>query len=94
MLKNSPGRIGEIIRISVGYDAVDRTVPMHPRLQAALDKDVKANARFSGLSKSRQQEMIRYITRLKTDESIDSNITRLVAFLKGHGSFGGREAGT
>lgn len=38
MLKNSPERIGEPVKISIDYDPADRTIAPHPKLIEALPK--------------------------------------------------------
>ncbi|MBI1224530.1 MAG: DUF1905 domain-containing protein [Bacteroidetes bacterium] len=91
MLKDSPRRIGEEIEISIEYDTSDRSIPMHPALQAALEGDVAALEKFESLSPSRRVEIIRYISRLKTEESVERNVARAIRFLKGEGRFVGRD---
>jgi hypothetical protein len=45
---------------------------------------------FKQAGRSRQQEIVRYISFLKTEESIDRNILRAIDFLTGKGRFVGR----
>jgi hypothetical protein len=92
MLKNSPKRIGETITISVEFDADDRKLMMHLGLEKALAKNKTAKANFNQLTASRQQEIIRYISNLKTTESVERNIIKAVDFLSGKESFVGRQA--
>jgi hypothetical protein len=91
MLKNSPGRIGEAVTISLAHDPRDRTLTMHPKLHAALHADPNAQTIFNGLSPSRRKEIIRYISFLKSEESVDRNIARAIDFLHGNGRFVGRD---
>ena len=91
MLKNSPKRIGEIIELTVEFDPEERTIPMHPKLQKALNKNQKAKTVFEKLSPSRQKEIVRYINFLKTESSVDKNIARVIQFLGGKESFVGRK---
>jgi hypothetical protein len=91
MLKNSPKRIGEEIEISIMVDEDSRTITAHPKLVAALENDMEARRIFDGLSPSRRQEIVRYISFLKTEESVDRNIKRAMEFLHGRGRFVGRE---
>jgi hypothetical protein len=92
MLKDSPKRIGETVTISLAFDPEDRKLTMHPGLEKALAKNKTAKENFSKLPASRQQEIIRYISNLKTVESVERNITRAVNFLSGKGSFVGRQS--
>lgn len=91
MLKNSPKRIGEQIAISISYDPAKREILIHPKLLQALNENIAANTVFQNLRPSLQHEIIRYIAHLKTEESIDKNILKAIAFLLGKGKFVGRE---
>ncbi|HLP35335.1 YdeI/OmpD-associated family protein [Lacibacter sp.] len=92
MLKDSPKRIGETITISIAFDPADRKLKMHPALGKALTKNKAAKENFKKLSTSRQQEIIRYISNLRTAESVERNITKAINFLSGNGSFVGRHS--
>lgn len=91
MLKNSPDRIGEKIKISIAVDLADRTVQPHPKLVKALKAEPGARKIFDGLRPSLQREIIRYIDNLKTPESVERNIARAIAFLQGKERFIGRD---
>ncbi len=89
MLDNSPKRIGETIRVTIEYDPEERTIPFHPKLKAALNNNKKAKQVFDELSPSRRAEVNKYISFLKTDESIDRNIKRAIGYLLGENTFVG-----
>nr|WP_288836882.1 YdeI/OmpD-associated family protein [uncultured Flavobacterium sp.] len=91
MLKNSPKRVGEQIEISISYDPEKREIPIHPKLSEALAENEAANNVFQNLRPSLQHEIIRYISHLKTEESVDKNVPKAIAFLLGEGKFVGRE---
>ncbi|WP_281323379.1 YdeI/OmpD-associated family protein [Flavobacterium aestivum] len=91
MLKNSPKRIGEIISITVSFDPESRAIEMSDDFATALKANQEANLVFEQLSTSLQQEIIRYLSRLKTKETLDKNITRAINFLTGKERFIGRE---
>lgn len=91
MLENSPKRIGEIIQVSAEFDPSDRTIEPHPKLMEALHLNPNAQTRFDELSKSKKHEIVRYISSLKTEESIERNIARAIDFLHGNGRFIGRD---
>lgn len=91
MLKNSPKRIGEQIEISIDYDPEKREIPIHPKLSEALNENKEANSVFQNLRPSLQHEIIRYISHLKIEESIDRNVLKAIDFLLGKGKFVGRE---
>ncbi len=91
MLKDSPRRIGEEIKVEIEFDPSDRTIKPHPKLIKALKENKEANAVFEKLSASRQNEIVRYISYLRTEESVDRNIKRAINFLLGKESFVGRK---
>jgi hypothetical protein len=91
MLSNSPKRIGETIEISIAFDSSDRTIQAHPLLLKALKENNEAQKVFDLLPPSRQKEIVRYISNLKTEESITRNIEKAIGFLMGHNKFVGRD---
>ena len=91
MLPNSPRRVGETVEVTIAYDPRDRSLPMHPALAEALEKDPPADKVFRGLPPSLQQEVIRYLTNLKPESTVRRNVQRAVAWLKGEGRFLGRD---
>ena len=91
MLPNSPRRIGEVISLSIEYDPGDRTIEAHPNLVSALEENEEAKRVFESLPASRRKEIVRYISQLKKEESIDKNIKRAIRFLLGKERFVGRD---
>ncbi len=84
ILKNSPERIGESITITMGFDSSDRTTKPNPEFTKALNKNPEAKIAFRNLRPSRQNEIVRYISSLKTKESRDRNIARAISNLCGN----------
>ena len=91
MLSNSPKRIGETIEIIIGYDPSDRTVKSHPTFVKALKENKEAKTKFDSLRPSLQLEIVRYISSLKAEESIERNVFKAIDFLLGKGRFVGRD---
>ncbi len=91
MLKNSPKRIGEKIELTIEHDPSDRSIQPHPKLEAALKKNKEAKKVFDQLTDSRRLEIVRYISFLKTEESVDRNIIKAIDFLLGKERFAGRD---
>jgi hypothetical protein len=91
MLKNSPKRIGETIKITVEFDSAGRTIKPHPKFEKSLKENENAKIMFDRLRPSRQHEIVRYISFLKTEESVDRNIIKAIDFLLGKGRFVGRD---
>jgi len=92
MLPNSPEKIGEVIHVTIAVDPEDRTLLPHPKLVAALNQNKEAQAIFIQLAPYLQKEIVRYISMLKTEESIDRNVSKAIDFLLGKGSFIGRKS--
>lgn len=91
MLPHSPKKVGEKIAITIAFDPEDRSIPPHPELNKALAKNKKAREAFNQLPSSRQKEITRYISSLKTDASVERNIKRAINFLTGRERFIGRD---
>src|SRR5215470_12602333 len=91
MLKNSPRRIGETVVIEVDFDRGDRSIKPHPKLVKAFKENKLAKKTFDNLPPSRRHEIVRYISFLKTEESVIRNINRAINHLIGKGRFVGRD---
>ncbi|HYH14728.1 MAG TPA: YdeI/OmpD-associated family protein [Flavisolibacter sp.] len=91
MLKHSPKKIGETVKIAIAFDPTDRTIEAHPKLVKALEESPAAKKVFDSLPASRQKEIVRYISFLKTEGSIDKNVSRAINFLLGKDRFIGRD---
>ena len=91
MLKKSPQRIGETIDLTIEIDATDRTVAQHPKFLKALHKNSETQLVFTKLRPSLQKEIAKYFSHLKTEETIEKNVIKAIAFLVGKGQFIGRD---
>jgi hypothetical protein len=91
MLKDSPKRIGEEIELTIVFDPIKRTIIPNKKFVKALEDNIEAKRIFDGLSPSRKYEIIRYISSLKTEASIDKNIVKAINFLLGKDRFVGRD---
>jgi hypothetical protein len=91
MRKAAAKDVGDVVEIQLEFDPEVRSIPMHPKLATALQQNKEANAVFKKLSPSLQKEIVRYISHLKTEESVDRNITRAIRFLLGEERFIGRD---
>ena len=91
MRQASNSDVGGTVAMQIQFDPADRTVPIHPKLKAALQKNKPANKIYSSLAPSMQKEICRYIYALKTDESIERNIKKAINFLLGKERFIGRD---
>lgn len=91
MLPNSPDRVGELVEVTIQFDPQDRTIKPHPKLVKALKANKKAKNVFDALPPSRQKEIVRYISYLKSDESVAANVEKAIGFLLGKNRFVGRD---
>ena len=91
MLKDAGKQVGDSTTLTIEFDAKERVVPIHPKLKKALKENAMAKKTFDKLPPSRQKEIIRYISHLKTEASVDKNVSRAISFLLGKGSFAGRD---
>jgi hypothetical protein len=91
MRQASNSDVGDTVAMAIQFDPADRTVPMHPKLKAALQNNKSANKVYLALAPSLQKEICRYIHSLKTDESVERNIKKAINFLLGKERFIGRD---
>jgi len=91
MRKAAGKDVGDLIEIQIDFDSKPRITPMHSKLKLALKENPAARKAFEKLSPSRQKEILRYINFLKSEESVDKNIKRAIAYLIGKQSFVGRK---
>ncbi len=91
MLKNSPKRIGEIIELTAIFDPETRKIAPPIQFVTALEANLEAKKIFDSLSASMKLEIVRYLTNLKTEESLHRNILRAINFLTGKERFIGRD---
>jgi hypothetical protein len=90
MIKDSHKKIGEKVELTIAFDPIKRTIIPHQKLIEAFETNIEAKTIFNNLSPSRKHEIIRYISSLKTEESIERNIKKAINFLMGRGKFVGR----
>ena len=83
MLKDSRSKVGDTAKIDFEYDPEPRDVAMPGQLSVALRKDKTARSEFEKLSPSRRNEILRYLTSLKTEASVEKNVRRVISHLRG-----------
>lgn len=91
MRKMAQKEVGDKAYFEIAFDPDERVIPMHPKLIKALKENQDAQEIFDSLRPSLQLEIVRYISFLKTEESIDKNVLRAVNFLLGKERFIGRD---
>lgn len=75
--------VGDEAHIRLEFDPAPRTESIPPKLERALAKNRSAKAAFEKLIPSRQREILRYLNSMKTEESLDRNIERIIKHLLG-----------
>lgn len=91
MRKAAKKEVGDTARFKIAFDPDTREIPAHPKFTKALKENKEAKKIFDGLRPSLQLEIVRYLSFLKTDESLDRNISRAINFLLGKERFVGRD---
>lgn len=91
MRKAANKEVGDTADFELAFDPVKREVLMHPAFIAALEENKDAKDIFDGLRPSLQLEINKYLSFLKTEESVNKNIIKAVNFLLGKERFIGRD---
>jgi hypothetical protein len=91
MRKSANKDVGDRAKFEIWFDPEERIVPSHPKFIKALKENKEAKKIFDSLRPSLQLEIIRYLSFLKTEESLDRNVMKAVNFLLGKQRFIGRD---
>jgi len=91
MRKATQKEMGDMVHFEIAFDPIKREIPVHPKFTKALNQNKEAKKIFDGLRPSLQLEIVRYLSFLKTEESLDRNVTRAINFLLGKERFIGRD---
>lgn len=83
MLKASGLKLGDTAEIEIEFDPRPREVPVPEAFAKALRADKSANTEFARLMPGRRKEILRYLGSLKTAESLERNIQRVLKHLRG-----------
>ena len=84
--KASGTKVGEVVAVELEFDDEYRGGPAHPMplwFRAALERNRKAKRVWSELIPSRQKEILRYFSGLKSREAQARNVRRAVQVLSG-----------
>jgi hypothetical protein len=82
MLNASGLKVGDTANVEIEFDPRPRETPVPPKFAKALKQDKIAKAEYEKLSPSRKKEILRYLGFLKSEESLDRNIERVLAHLR------------
>ncbi|MBM9548004.1 DUF1905 domain-containing protein [Leptospira sp. 201903074] len=92
MRRAAKKNVGDKANFEIRFNPEKKIHPISLELKEALGKNKKAKAKFETLSPSLQNEMMRYISGLKSEKSKKENVDRAILFLLGSGNFLGRGA--
>jgi hypothetical protein len=92
MRKAAKKEVGDSAIFEIAFDPKKRVIQPHPAFLKALNQNKAAKKIFDHLPPYLQTEIIRYISFLKTEESVNRNVIKAIDFLLGKGRFIGRDA--
>lgn len=75
--------VGDIAHVEIAFDPSDRTEPMNPLLAKFLEKDSVAREEFEKLPPSHKKEYLRYLNNIKTEETLQKNVEKVIKHLHG-----------
>lgn len=84
--KASGTKVGDRVRVDVSFDETYENGPIHPIpdwFKRPLTADPQAKAAWDALPPSRQKEVLRYFSRLKSDEARERNLQKIMQALSG-----------
>lgn len=90
MRRAAKKEVGDTADFEIAFDRTERKIPVHPKFASALHENPEAKQIFDSLRPSLQLEIIRYLSFLKTEASVDRNVVRAINFLLGNDKFIGR----
>lgn len=83
MREASNTKVGDTVTITLEYNDNPPVVEMPTQLVEALKENPVAKATFEKLPPYRQKEITRYLTNLKTPETLEKNLQKTIDFLEG-----------
>ncbi len=83
MLKGSASEIGDTVNLSIEQDfrKVKKDYPMPPSLQQQL-REKKLLKDFNKLTLSRKTDILKYLSFIKTDDTLQKNISKIIKKLE------------
>jgi hypothetical protein len=84
--KASNTKVGDRVKVDVSFDQAYHPGPMHPMpewFKEPLEKNPKAKKAWEALIPSRQKEILRYMSWLKSDETRRRNVEKALRVLSG-----------
>lgn len=84
--KASDTKVGDKVSVSITFDSEYKNGPMHPMplwFRIPLNKNPKAKSAWNNLTPSRQKEILRYFSWLKSSEARKRNVKKALLVLSG-----------
>ncbi len=84
--KASKTKVGDTIEAEVWFDSSYRNGPQHPipaQLKKAFKEQPIVKKNWDVLTPSRQKEVLRYLSHLKSPEALERNIAKVITVLSG-----------
>lgn len=91
MRKAAGKETGSKASFEIKFNPNKKELPLHKALKTAFRLNPEAYKIFKALPPSRRLEINRYISNLKSDESVKRNVARAIGFLNGNTRFIGRD---
>lgn len=91
MRKMADKEVGTTAEFEIRFDPESRKLPIPAELLKAFETQPAARKVFDALPPSRQLEILKYLSFLKTPQSLERNIQRTLNFLLGKERFIGRD---
>ncbi|TGL88771.1 DUF1905 domain-containing protein [Leptospira congkakensis] len=82
--------VGDKAKFEIRFNPEEKIHPISLELKKALNQNKTAKTNFDNLSPSLQNEIMRYISGLKSEKTKEENVTRAIQYLLGKGKFLGR----
>ncbi|MBI4444702.1 MAG: YdeI/OmpD-associated family protein [Acidobacteria bacterium] len=78
--------VGDRVRLSLQYDPAPRLLPVPDELSKVLASNKRARVAWESLSPSHRKEYLSYLNALKTRESVERNVKKVMENLLKHES--------
>ena len=73
--------VGDTVAVALRFDPVPRLLPIPAPLRQALGKNKRAKTTWDGLAPSHRREYLLYLNSLKTTESLERNVKKVIRLL-------------
>ena len=84
MLRASGLSVHDVAQIEIEYDPRPRDVAIPKLFASALERNSTAKTAFQKLPPSRQKEILKYLGALKSRNSLERNVDKVIDQLSGH----------